>query len=149
MHAVVLMGGWFMWLAAGMCVGGSPLPARASFASAFLGCDSPDHLQGPKPRFPKIVAEIAAETAGETRGAGGSAGRTAARTAGGAAVSLLLRARAVPLAVSAAVSPSTPPSTPSFPGSFRSSLRNDFGEPGLGGPEDGRGESQFLALGGG
>ena len=44
--------------------------------------------RAPKPRFPRIAAEIAAETAGETRGAEGSAGGTAAETAGKSAVSL-------------------------------------------------------------
>ena len=45
------------------------------------GCDSPDHLQGPKPGFFKIAVEIAAETARGNSGCWGSAGGTAGRTA--------------------------------------------------------------------
>ena len=93
-----------------------------------------DHLQGPQARIPKT----AAEAAGEIRGAGGSAAGTAVETAGGTALALRSRETTVPPPVCGS-SPSTPPTTLNFPGSFRSSLCSSFGESGLGGPVDGRG----------
>ena len=100
----------------------------------------PTIYKAPKPGFPETAAETAAETAGGTWGAGGSAGGTAAETAGGTAFNCYEEQRN-------GTFPAVPPAPRVFAAVSTAVSANSFGESGLGGPVDGRGNRKSRALG--